>query len=299
LELAELDAMRGKYNEAIESVKRHMQANPGDIEGMIVAVRIAHKARRYGIANEGLERLSKMPEQAGTAVAERAALLADGGPDGAAGAVTAVEESDVDLTDPVNAAALRVLLTYLAELGDHEKALKRIDSALSAHPEAAVFHELNGRVLSSASKPPEKAREAFDRALELDPKHAEALIGLAELSAQAGEVDAALALYDRAADLDSEDPAAALAAVRLVVGAGRTADAQARFKAVLTTHPREADAAIGLARILAEQREFEASLGYVRWAEWLRAPEAEETLAWIEGLRAQRGEAGGAPSASE
>jgi tetratricopeptide (TPR) repeat protein len=299
LELAELDAMRGKYNEAIESVKRHMQANPGDIEGMIVAVRIAHKARRYGIANEGLERLSKMPEQAGTAVAERAALLADGGPDGAAGAVTAVEESDVDLTDPVNAAALRVLLTYLAELGDHEKALKRIDSALSAHPEAAVFHELNGRVLSAASKPPEKAREAFDRALELDPKHAEALIGLAELSAQAGEVDAALALYDRAADLDSEDPAAALAAVRLVVGAGRTADAQARFKAVLTTHPREADAAIGLARILAEQREFEASLGYVRWAEWLRAPEAEETLAWIEGLRAQRGEAGGAPAASE
>jgi tetratricopeptide (TPR) repeat protein len=276
-----------------------MQSHPGDTDGLIVTARVAHKARRYGVASESLERLSRMPEHAGTAVAERAKLLAEGGPDGAAPAVKAVEASDVDLTDPVNAAALRVLLTYLAELGEHEKAAKRIDSALSAHPEAAVFHELNGRVLSAAGTPPEKAREAFDRALELDPKHAEALIGLAELSAQAGEVDAALTLYDRAADLDSKDPAAALAAVSLVVGAGRTADAQERFEAVLATHPREVDAAIGLARILAEQRKFEASLGYARWAEWLRAPEAEETLAWIEGLRAQRHKAGDAPAASE
>jgi tetratricopeptide (TPR) repeat protein len=161
-----------------------------------------------------------------------------------------------------------------------------------------VFHELNGRVLSAAGTP-EQAREAFDRALELDPKHAEALIGLAELSAQAGEVDAAVALYDRAADLGFEDPAAALAAASLAVGAGRTVDARERFKAVLATHPRETDAAIGLARVLAEQREFEVSLSYARWAEWLRASEAEETLAWIEGLRAQRREAGGAPAASE
>jgi tetratricopeptide (TPR) repeat protein len=276
-----------------------MQSNPGDTDGLIVTARVAHKARRYGVASESLERLSRMPEHAGTAVAERAKLLAEGGPDGAAPAVKAVEASDVDLTDPVNAAALRVLLTYLAELGEHEKAVKRIDSAVAAHPEAAVFHELNGRVLSAAGKPPEKAREAFDRALELDPKHAEALIGLAELSAQAGEVDAALALYDRAADLDPEDPAAALAAAKLAVGAGRTADVQERFEAVLTHHPREADAAIGLAQILAEQGKFESSLDYARWAEWLRAPEAEETLGWIDGLRAQRGAAGNAPAAAE
>jgi tetratricopeptide (TPR) repeat protein len=298
LELAELYSVRGRHTEAIEAAGRHMQSTPGDADGLIVAARVAHKARRYGVASQSLERLSKMPGHAGTAVAERATLLAESGPDQAAAAVKVVEESDVDLTDPVNAAALRVLLTYLAELEEHEKAAKRIDSALGAHPEAAVFHELNGRVLSAAGTP-EQAREAFDRALELDPKHAEALIGLAELSAQAGEVDAAVALYDRAADLGFEDPAAALAAASLAVGAGRTVDARERFKAVLATHPRETDAAIGLARVLAEQREFEVSLSYARWAEWLRASEAEETLAWIEGLRAQRREAGGAPAASE
>jgi tetratricopeptide (TPR) repeat protein len=213
--------------------------------------------------------------------------------------VKTLEESDLDFTDPVNAAALRVLLSSLAEIGDHEKATERIDSALAAHPETAVFHELNGRVLSAAGKSPEKAREAFDRALELDSKNAKALIGLAELSAQAGDLDAAQALYDRATDLDSKDPAAAIAAASLSAGAGRAADAEKRFEAVLAKHPREADAIIGLARLLAERGEFEASVDYARRAEWLHAPEAEETLAWIEGLRLQRGEAGGSPAASE
>ena len=299
LELAELYTMRGKYADALDVVRQSMGANPGDIDGIVVGIRAAHKARRFGVASDGLKRLSQSPENAGTAVALHATLLSESGPDGAAEAVKSFEETDLDLADPANAEALRVLLTNLAALGDHEKAAKRIDSALAAHPEAAVFHELNGRMLSAAGKTPEKAREAFDRALELDPKHVEALAGLAALSAEAGDIDAALALYDQAADLDPEDPASAIAAARLVVGAGRNSDAQRRFRAVLNEHPREADAALGLARILAEQREFKKSLGYARRADWLRSPEAEETLAWIEGLRAQRGEAGDAPATHE
>ena len=299
LELAELYTVRGQYGDALDVVSRHMAANPADSDGIVVGIRAAYKARRYGVAKDGLTRLARKPEKAGVALAEQAILIAESSPDGAAEAVEIIEKYDVDLVDPVNAAALRVLLTCLSELGEHEKAATRIDSAVGANPEVAVLHELNGRVLSAAGKPPEKAREAFDRALELDPKHAKALIGLAALSAQAGDIDAALALYDRAADLDPKDPASALAATRLLVGAGRNADAQNRFRAVLSEHPREADAALGLARILAEQREYKESLDYARWADWLRSPEAEETLAWIEGLRAQRAEAGDAPAPHE
>jgi tetratricopeptide (TPR) repeat protein len=289
LELAELYTVRGQFPDALDAIRRHMEANPGDADGMIVGVHVAHKANRLGIATDGLNRLSEKPDYAGVAVAEHAKMLAESSPDGAAAAVKIIEETDLDLTDPVNEPALRVLLTFLAELGEHGKATRRVESAVAAHPEAAVFHELNGRVLSAAGKPPEQAREAFDRALELDSKHAKALVGLAELSVRAGEIDAATALYDRAADLDSEDPAAAVAAANLVIGAGRTADAQKRFEAILIKHPREVGAAIGLARILAERGEFEASLGYARRAEWFKAPEAAETLEWIEELRAQRG----------
>jgi len=299
LDLAELYALRGEYGDAFDAVRRHLEVNPGEIDGTLVGIRIAHKAKRFGLASDGLSRLSDKPEYAGVAAAEHAMLLVEGSPDGAAVAVKTLEESDLDFTDPVNAAALRVLLSSLAAIGDHEKATERIDSALAAHPETAVFHELNGRVLSAAGKSPEKAREAFYRALELDSKNAKALIGLAELSAQAGDLDAAQGLYDQATDLDSKDPAAAIAAASLSAGAGRAADAQKRFEAVLAKHPREADAIIGLARLLAERGEFEASVDYARRAEWLHAPEAEETLAWIEGLRLQRGEAGGSPAASE
>jgi tetratricopeptide (TPR) repeat protein len=296
LELAELYYARGHFADALDAVQRYMQAKPGDVEGTLAGIRIAHKARRFGIATEGLNRLSGLPEHAGTAVAEHATLLAESSPDGATAAVKTIEESDLDLTDPVNAQAVRVLLEHLAELGEHAKAQERIASALAAHPDAAVFNELNGQVLSAAGKSPEKAREAFDRALELDPNHAEALSGLAALSAQAGEIDAALELYDRAAKLDPEDSAAVFSAAKLELGAGRTAGARARFEALLAHHPREAEAAIELARILAEQGEFDASLDYARRAEWLRSPQAEETLASIEGLRAQRGAAGNAPA---
>lgn len=299
LDLAELYDLRGRYADALDSVQHYMQGHPGDVEGTLVGIRVAHRARRYGVASEGLTRLSEQPEHAATAVAEHATLLAGSSPDGAVTAVKTIEESDLDLTDPVNAPALRVLLTNLAALGEHEKAEKRIGSALGAHPEAAVFNELKGQVLGAAGKPPEKAREAFERALELDPKHTEAVIGLAALAAEAGEVDAALALYERAAELDPEDPAAILAAAKLELSAGRTAAAQTRFAAVYAEHPREADAAIELARILANQGKFEASLDYARRAEWLRAPEAEETLASIEGLRAQRDRAGNAPAEPE
>jgi len=299
LELAELYYLRGHFADALDSIQRYMQVKPGDVDGMLAAVRVAHKARRFGIATDGLKRLSEMPEHAGTAVAKHATLLAEGSPDGAATAVKTVEESDLDLTDPINAEALRVLLKYLAELGEHAKAEKRIASALGAHPEVAVFHELSGQVLSAAGKSPEKAREAFDRALELDPENAKALMGLAMLSAQAGELEAALALYDRAAVIDPEDSSAVLAAAKLELDAGRSAAAQARFEAILAHHPREAGAAIDLARILADQGKFEASLDYAHRAEWLRAPQAEETLAAIEGLRAQRAKAGNAPGASD
>jgi tetratricopeptide (TPR) repeat protein len=299
LELAELYSRRGLYADALDAIQRYMQAKPGDVDGTIVGIRVAHKARRYGIASDGLKRLSGKPEHAGLAIAEHATLLLESSPDGATAAVKTVEESELDLTDPINAAALRALLTSLAKLGEHQKAAKQVASALSAHPDNAEFNELNGQVMLAAGEPPEKVRAAFDRALELEAEHVEALIGLAALTATAGDADAALVLYDRAAELDSERSEAAIAAANLELEADHKANAQKRFESILAEHPREAEVSIALARILAEQGEFEASLAQVKRAEWLRATEAEEMLATIEGLRAQRGEAGNGPAASE
>jgi len=299
LELAALYSAQGHNLDALDAIQRFLQENPGDLEGTIAAIRIAHKIRRYGLASEGLKRLAAMPGQAARATAEHATLLAESSPDGASAAVKTIEESKLDLTDPANAVALRALITSLTKLGENAKAQERVNSALRAHPDVAAFHALNGRVLKAAGKPVDQSRAEFDRALELDPDEAEAVIGLAELAAEAGETDAALTLYDRAAALDTDHADAALAAAQLALGAGRTAQAKQRFEAILIAHPREASASIELARILAEQGEFEASLDQAHRAEWLKAPDAEKTLAWIEGLRAQRSDAGNAPAASK
>jgi tetratricopeptide (TPR) repeat protein len=298
LELANLYLVRGLFGDALDAIQRYMQVNPGDFEGTLTAVRIGHKAHRYGVATEGLKLLSEMPGRAGTALAEHAKLLAESSPDGAHLAVETIEAGELDLTDPANAAALRALIAYLFEFGKPEKAEARIQAALAAHGDAAVFHELHGRVLSATGKPPEQARRAFEHALELDPKHAEALIGLAEVAAEAGTLDAAIALYDQAADLAPEAFASQFAAAKLQIAAGRTDNAEERLKRLLVDQPRDTRGLIALARIFAERGDFEASLDYAQRASWLKASDAEETLAWIEGLRAEQGLAPDAPAAS-
>ena len=151
-------------------------------------------------------------------------------------------------------------------------------------------------MLREAGRPPEQAREAFERTLELDPRHARALAGLAELSAEAGARDAALALYDRAAETDPDEPAHGLAAVKLLLDAQATEQAARRLEQLLDRHPREASAANDLARILAERGELDRALELAERAAWFREPEAEVTLARIRELRAEQGRAAEAPA---
>jgi tetratricopeptide (TPR) repeat protein len=285
LALGELYAVQGDQAGALDALRRYVQTHPEDPEGYLVSIRIAHRAGQHSIAAEGLARLAVLPGQAARAKAEEATLLAvDKGP---ALAVEAVESSGLDLTDPSKAPALRVLLTQLAALGDHARAEALVRSALQAHPDEAVFHELRGRALRAAARPPEKVREAFERALALDPQHAPALVGLAELSAEAGERAAALALYDRATEADPDDPGPAYAAARLLLEAQETREAEARLEKLLEQHPREASAAHELARILVERGDLDRALGLAERAAWFRAPGADETLARIRELRGE------------
>jgi tetratricopeptide (TPR) repeat protein len=294
LALAELYAAEGDLEGALDAASRYTRSHADDPRGYLVSIRLAHQAGRNRVAAEGLQRLSQLPGQAPVAVAEEARLRGLGL--GAGPAAASVEQSELDLTDPTNAPALSALLTHLAALGEHEKAKSLTQSALELHPEEPAFHELHGRALLAAGGPPEPTRAAFQRAVELEPRNARALAGLAELAAGAGDREAAVALYDRATEADPDDPAPSLAAVRLLLDAGDSAQAQARLELLLVSYPREAGAANSLARLVAERGETQRALELAERANRLGAPEAEETLAWIQELRAEPGTPGVAPS---
>jgi tetratricopeptide (TPR) repeat protein len=215
-----------------------------------------------------------------------ALFAADKGPEIA---LEAVNRSPLDLADPAHAAALGALLEQLAALGEHGKAEARIASALEAHPDEAVFHALRAHSLRAAGQPPARVREAFERAVALDPEHAPALAGLAEISAEAGEREAALALYDRAAAADPADPGPAHAAIQLLAPSREPDEAQRRLEEILRQHPLHAGAANDLARILAARgRDLDRALELARRAvRFQGSHEALETLGWIHLLRGE------------
>jgi tetratricopeptide (TPR) repeat protein len=247
-----------------------------------LSIRLAHLAGRDEIVEEGLRRLAKMPGQAAVAAAEKASLLAAGG--SAEPAVEAVESAGLDLTDASNAIAIRVLIEQLGVLGRHEKAVALVDPALAAHSDESVFHELRSQALHAAGQA-DSAREGYQRALELDAGSWRALAGLAALAAESGDPARALALYDRAIAAEPAELAPALAAVALVRETD-PAETARRLEALLGQHPREAAAANELAGILADRGELGRAGFYASRAAWFRLPEAKETLARIEELRA-------------
>jgi tetratricopeptide (TPR) repeat protein len=291
LTLARLYEAEGAYAGALEAIGKYARTHQMDPESYRVGIRIAHRLGRRELVAEGLTRLSLLPGHEGTAVAENALLLVE--TQGPSRAVEAIARSPLDLTDPANAAALRVLLEQLAALGEHDTAQTRIATALEAHPGEAVFHELHARALRAGGGPGALFREAFERAIELDPEYAPALAGLAEVSAEAGERAAALALYDRAAEADTDDPGPAYAAVQLLSPAQEAEEAERRLVALLELHPRHAGAANDLARILAARgQDLDRALALAQRAVLFRtAPEAPETLGWIHLLREEPGRA--------
>ena len=280
--LAELYASQGVTNDALQIANRYINAHASDPDAYLLSVRLAHSVGRRKIVTEGLQRLSQMPGQAAVASAEEATLLALDGK--ATEAVQAVEATGLDLTDPSNAIALRVLIEQLGMLEQHEKAAGLIDLSLAAHPDKAVFFELQGSALSTEGKA-DRARASYERALEMESTNWRALSGLAALTEKAGDSTKALALYDRAIVASPEDPGPALAAIALVREQDPE-DTVSRLVRFLDLHPRTASAANELAGLLADRGELNRATSYASRAAWFRLPEAKETVERIEKLRA-------------
>jgi tetratricopeptide (TPR) repeat protein len=233
-------------------------------------------------ARRSLQNLAGVAGGAPLAVVEAVRMRQRGG--GPEAAWRWLREQSIDLSDPTNEAALEAFVDLALSLDRAKEALKVVDAAIAAHPEAPGAHALRGRVLAETDSS-EIAAEAFDRALALKPEHPGALTGLARLAAQSGDRARAVALYERAAKSDPDNPQPAWAAYQLLAEAKQESPSEraARLERHLLAHPRHAPAALALAELRDASGDHDQALGLARRAvAFLAGPPAVEMVARIQ-----------------
>jgi tetratricopeptide (TPR) repeat protein len=96
---------------------------------------------------------------------------------------------------------------------------------------------------------PDDARDAYRRALELDPAHVDARLNLGRLLQESGRIAEAEAHYRAVLDGEGPTPTAAYNLGTALEDQGRTAEAIAAYRAAIALDARFADAHFNLARL--------------------------------------------------
>lgn len=184
------------------------------------------------------------------------AALAEGtsrsrGPEAAAELLRTAK--NLNLSHPANTELLRGLVAYQGASNESTRAAQAIAAGLENHPKVADFHEIEGLRLELAAAPEAEVRRAFEKALEIDPDHEHALLGLARIEGEKGQVDEALALLDRAAEASPESDSPLRAKAELLTALGAAADTERALEALLDVNPYDGSAAASLAALRRER----------------------------------------------
>lgn len=219
--LAKIYEAEGKLTSAYHILSLHRSSSPDEIRILEEVAMLSIKYLPSELAQKNVDAVDALPGQQGAATVLAARLEArDGGPTAAAAEI--IERSrdkGLDLTLPQYVEVLRELVVFLRQSEQSLDGLERARAAVAAHPDFAPFHEILAAALISADGPNEEIETAWTRAIELDAKSVRALIGLAELRAEAGQVDEALELFDLATEADRKKTHAAWRAVRVLLSA--------------------------------------------------------------------------------
>lgn len=120
----------------------------------------------------------------------------------------------------------------LSGMGEYEAALSISDEALAIAPDVSSTHYLRGWILEALQDFP-AARQAYARAAAINPKHIQALAGLASVAIRLGDLDAARRNAETALALEPGQPTAILALALAELGQGEAPRAEARARDLL------------------------------------------------------------------
>lgn len=148
--------------------------------------------------------------------------------------------------------------------GQYKAALERAEQAVTADARYPGAHYMLGLIDQSIGRA-DRAAQAFDRALQLDPDNPVYLNANSALRCSQGRYAEALAGFEAAAEAPLyETPELALSnAAGCALEAGQPARAQAYWESALNKNPDYAPALLGLAAAHFRQQDFQGARGYL------------------------------------
>jgi tetratricopeptide (TPR) repeat protein len=279
LRLARIYAASGRDDDALTALGFEPGGRPEEAQAAILRLELTV---RRGQKENPTPGLLERPENWGAGVAAMARGIRER--EGAKAALEYLRGLDrLDFGDPLHAEATAAWIDAAAVGGSPGEALRKVEVALAAQPRAGWLHALRGLALERSGAAPDRAREAYEAALELDPKELRALRALAELERRAGAPKRALELAERALALDPRSAETQHVAARALLAAGRESDAQARLVALLREHPHDAEAALSLAKLYARGGNLQRAESLAHRAVYFRG--GPEAVALAEELR--------------
>ncbi|WP_341678313.1 XrtA/PEP-CTERM system TPR-repeat protein PrsT [Niveibacterium sp. SC-1] len=210
---------------ALEALSPLIGLDSRDRESLMLAGEAALSSGNQARASEYYERVTKLDPNDTTARARLGVVrLVGGDTDHAIADLAAAAALDEHAT-PVDAALVSVLM----QKGDLKQARKVAEQLVAKQPKESLPYNLLGAV-KLADKDAAGARQAFTKALEIDPDYLAAVTNLGQLDIAEGKTEQAIARMNKLIEHSPKQVEAYLALARWSSGPGHKPDA---VKAVL------------------------------------------------------------------
>lgn len=238
LALAARAATEGQLARARQSLRAILRTAPADVEALVLSGEVELRARDANAALVAWGSLANAERSARAAFGLARARFA------ANDAVGAERDAKQALQRNPEHVGARVLLARIASSGSAREAealawleeIARIGDKASAD-ELVSAHTLLGDIHLSRARI-SRAEAAYSQALNIDPKAARALTGMAEALYRAGRYSEAQARFEAGAQADPDDVLAKVGVAKSKLMLERLEEAQASLKTLKDSHPK-------------------------------------------------------------
>lgn len=167
--------------------------------------------------------------------------------------------------EPNNAHVWQLTGVLLLQAGQPQAAVERLERAITLDPQHADAHNNLGLAYEALSRV-DDAYIQFCAAVDLNPRHSQALTNIANLARERGELDTAIQAYRRALDVAPEQIEARNNLAASLRERGELDAALVEIRQVLATAPSNVDALTNLGTIQLAQGDYAGALGSLEHA---------------------------------